>query len=43
MRTNMQLHRKDGFSFFDIENFIPWELEVYITILRQSKDEEAAK
>ena len=39
MRTNFILVQQHQYSLTDIENLIPWEREVYLTLLTQHIDE----
>ena len=40
MRTNFILVQQHKYSLTDIENLIPWEREVYLTLLTQQIKEE---
>ena len=39
MRTNFILVQQHKYSLTDIENLMPWEREVYLTLLTQHIDE----
>ena len=40
MRTNFGLLQHHHYSLVDIENMIPWEREIYLTLLQQYVEEE---
>ena len=45
MRTNFAMMQHHNYSLTDIENMMPWEREIYITLLHQwveEKNEKAA-
>jgi len=42
-RTNFQLMQHHKYSLTELEDMIPWEREVYITLLRQYIEEENQK
>ena len=42
-RTNFALIQHHKYSLMDIENMIPWEREVYVTLLTQYIEEENLK
>ena len=42
-RTNFALIQHHKYSLTDIENMMPWEREVYITLLTQYIEEENLK
>ena len=43
MRTNFSLMQHHQYSWSDIENWMPWEREVYLTFLMQHIEEENDK
>ena len=43
MRTNFGLMQYHKYSLTDIENLIPWEREIYLTLLHQFIEEENEK
>jgi len=43
MRTNFGLMQHHKYSLTDIENLIPWEREIYLTLLHQFIEEENEK
>ena len=43
MRTNFALVQHHKYSLTEIENMIPWEREVYLTLLQQHIEEEEDK
>ena len=40
MRTNFGLVQHHKYSLTEIENLIPWEREIYLTLLAQYVEEE---
>ena len=42
-KVNFALIQHHKYSLTEIENMIPWEREVYVTLLRQYKEEENLK
>jgi|TARA_Y100000034_G_scaffold37350_1_gene45925 hypothetical protein len=40
MRTNFALMQHHKYSLTEIENMIPWEREIYLTLLSQWIEEE---
>jgi len=40
MRTNFGLMQHHKYSLTEIENMIPWEREIYLTLLMQWLEEE---
>jgi hypothetical protein len=42
-RTNFALIQHHKYSLTDIENMMPWEREVYVTLLTQYIEEENLK
>ena len=42
-KTNFALMQHHKYSLTEIENMIPWEREVYLTLLRQHVEEENLK
>ena len=42
-KVNFALVQHHKYSLTDIENMIPWEREVYITLLKQHIEEEKLK
>tara|TARA_X000000368_G_scaffold415605_1_gene407686 strand:- start:5941 stop:6114 length:174 start_codon:yes stop_codon:yes gene_type:complete len=42
-KTNFALMQHHKYSLSDIENMIPWEREIYITLLKQYIEEENLK
>ena len=40
MRTNFGLMQHHKYSLTEIENMIPWEREIYLTLLQQHVEEE---
>ncbi len=42
-QTNFQLIQNHNYSLNDVENMIPWEREVYLTLLQQYIEEENLK
>tara|TARA_B100000900_G_C19995983_1_gene479798 strand:+ start:312 stop:488 length:177 start_codon:yes stop_codon:yes gene_type:complete len=42
-RTNFALIQHHKYSLMDIENMMPWEREVYVTLLTQYIEEENLK
>ena len=40
MRTNFGLMQHHKYSLTEIENLIPWEREIYLTLLAQYVEEE---
>jgi len=40
MRTNFGLMQHHKYSLTEIENMIPWEREIYLTLLSQYVEEE---
>ena len=40
MRTNFGLMQHHKYSLTEIENLIPWEREIYLTLLQQYVEEE---
>jgi hypothetical protein len=42
-RTNFSLIQHHKYSLTEIENMIPWEREVYISLLKQYIEEENLK
>ena len=42
-KTNFALMQHHKYSLTELENMIPWEREVYITLLKQYIDEENLK
>lgn len=42
-RLNFSLMQYHKYSLSDIENLIPWEREIYVTMLNQHLEEEEAK
>ena len=43
MRTNFGLMQHHKYSLTEIENLIPWEREIYLTLLHQFIEEENEK
>ena len=43
MKTNFALMQHHKYSLSDIENMIPWEREVYLTLLSNWIEEEQAR
>jgi hypothetical protein len=43
MKTNFALMQHHKYSLTEIENMIPWEREVYLTLLEQWIKEENAR
>jgi len=43
MRTNFALMQHHNYSFADIGNMMPWEREIYLTLLNQYIVEENEK
>ena len=43
MRTNFILVQQHKYSLSDIENLMPWEREIYVTLLTQWIKEENEK
>ena len=43
MKTNFALMQHHKYSLTEIENLIPWEREVYLTLLQQWIEEENAR
>jgi hypothetical protein len=43
MRTNFGLLQHHKYSLTEIENLIPWEREIYLTLLNQFIEEENKK
>ena len=42
-RVNFALMQHHKYSLADIENMMPWEIEVYVTLLTQYIEEENLK
>ena len=42
-KTNFALMQHHKYSLTELENMIPWEREVYLTLLQQSIEEENLK
>lgn len=42
-RTNFSLMQHHKYSLTELENMIPWEKEIYITLLQQYIEEENLK
>ncbi len=42
-KVNFALIQHHKYSLTDVENMIPWEREVYITLLKQHIEEEKLK
>ena len=42
-QTNFSLVQHHKYSLTDIENMIPWERDVYVTLLKQHLEEEEEK
>jgi hypothetical protein len=42
-KTNFALVQHHKYSLTELENMIPWEREIYITLLHQYIEEENAK
>ena len=42
-KVNFALVQHHKYSLTDVENMIPWEREVYITLLKQHIEEEKLK
>ena len=42
-RLNFSLMQYHKYSLTEIENMIPWERDVYVTLLQQHLEEEQAK
>ena len=42
-KTNFALMQYHKYSLSDLENMMPWEREVYVTLLQQYIEEENAK
>ena len=40
MKTNFALMQHHNYSLSDIENLMPWEREIYLTLLMQWIEEE---
>tara|TARA_Y100000310_G_scaffold137675_1_gene136634 strand:+ start:1866 stop:2021 length:156 start_codon:yes stop_codon:yes gene_type:complete len=40
VRTNFSLVQHHKYSFTEIENWMPWEREIYLTLLAQWIEEE---
>jgi len=43
MRTNFALMQHHNYSLTDISNMMPWEREIYLTLLAQFIEEENKK
>ena len=43
MKTNFALMQHHKYSLTEIENMVPWEREVYLTLLGQWIEEENAR
>tara|TARA_Y100000310_G_scaffold314867_1_gene364687 strand:+ start:1170 stop:1310 length:141 start_codon:yes stop_codon:yes gene_type:complete len=43
MRTNFALMQQHNYSLTDIENMMPWEREIYVTLLQQWIEEQKQK
>ena len=43
MRTNFAMMQHHSYSLSDIENMMPWEREIYITLLQQWVEEQNEK
>ena len=43
MRTNFALIQHHSYSLFDVEHMMPWEREIYMTLLAQWLKEENEK
>ena len=39
-QLNFSLVKHSGFSLTEIENMVPWEREIYVTLLKQHIDQE---
>ena len=39
-RTNFQLMQNFNYSLTELDNMIPWEREVYLTLLKSDLDEK---
>ena len=39
-QLNFSLIKQSGFSLTEIENMVPWEREIYVTLLKQQMDQE---
>jgi hypothetical protein len=42
-RLNFSLIQYHKYSLWEIENMIPWERDVYVTLLQQHLEEEESK
>ena len=40
LKTNFALMQHHNYTLYDIENMIPWEREVYVTLLTQWIEQE---
>ena len=40
LKTNFALMQHHNYTLYDIENMIPWEREVYVTLLSQWIEQE---
>jgi hypothetical protein len=43
MRTNFALMQHHNYSLYELENMMPWEREIYLTLLSQFIEEENEK
>ena len=43
MRTNFALMQHHNYSLTELENMMPWEREIYLTLLAQFIEEENKK
>ncbi len=42
-KTNFELMQHHNYSLSDLENMIPWEREIYLSLLQQYIEEENLK
>lgn len=42
-KINFALMQHHKYSLWDIENMLPWERDIYVTLLQQHIEEENAK
>ena len=43
MKTNFALMQHHKYSYYDLEHMMPWEREVYLTLLNQYIEEETER
>ncbi len=43
MRTNFAMMQHHNYSLYELENMMPWEREIYLTLLSQFIEEENEK